>query len=194
VALEPDDHAAVHAEREVERYVDGDDEQDPLAGFSLRRGDLEEMIEVERDARRGRVGDEPHAREHEEERARDLVQRLDVPVGAVLRHELDERPGIPEIEHGEVHGDRSEQHPEPVLRGAEVRQVEREHDQADDRLHEDRHVPGRDVPRDGDDLPLAAGGPGALAVSAHAAPFRKSTTLTVSKTMVRSKNTERCLM
>ena len=41
-------------------------------------------------------------------------------VGAVLRHEFDQRAAVAEVEHREVHGDRPEQHPQPVLGRAEM--------------------------------------------------------------------------
>ena len=67
-------------------------------------------------------------------------------------------------------------------------------EKTDDGLDEDGEIAGRYVARDGDDLPLPPGSPRALSVRAHAAPLRNSTTFTVSNTMVRSKNTDRCWM
>src|SRR4029079_15303296 len=99
-----------------------------------------------------------------------------------------------EIEHGKMHRDRSEQHPEAVVGDPEMREVERQHHETDDGLGDDRQIPRRNVAGDGDDLSFAPRRPGAFAVAAHAAPLPKRTTLTVSNTIVRSKNTERCLM
>ena len=97
------------------------------------------------------------------------------------------------------------QHPQAVRVLAQVMQVERQHHQADEHLGGDGKVAGRDVAGDGRQRPPIVGRPlcrrgRRLARGrprrgvGHAAPFPNSTTLTVSKTMVRSKMTDRCLM
>src|SRR5262249_37793756 len=86
--------------------------------------------------------------EHHADGADDFVQRGVVTPGAVLRDEFDERAAVTEIEYTEEPGDRRRQGPEAVGGFSEVRDVERQHHQADEAVDEDRDVPRADVPCD----------------------------------------------
>ena len=196
VALEAVGDAAVDAEREVTRDVQPHDEQDPLADVRLFRRDREQVIQVERERDDDRVRHDPDRGEEIEHRARDLVERLAVALRAILGDELHGRAAVPQVEHGEMDGHAGRQHPQAVRLPSEMVQVEREHEQADAEVHEVRQIPRRDVPRDRRERPAVGRRPRRVAFDgqAHAAPFRNSTTFTVSNTIVRSKNTDRCLM
>src|SRR6185436_17801960 len=174
--------------------MDRNDERDPFAKFYLVGSQTEQVIEVERDDHCGAVGDEPGGGEDIKERARDFVQCARVTMRAVLRHELDQSAAKTEIQDRELNRDRAEQDPETVCRGAEVIEIERKHYHPGDGLGEYREVASGDVPGDGDDLSFLSGSPAPLRLDVHAAPLPNSTTFTVSNTIVRSKNTERCLM
>ena len=84
-----------------------------------------------------------------------------------------------------------------VRRHPEMRQVERQHDEAENGVDEVREVAGRDVVRD--DRHRAAvvspqpGGASLRRRRRHWAPLPKRMTFTVSKTIVRSKTSDRCL-
>jgi hypothetical protein len=110
------------------------------------------VIEVEGDADHDPVGEQPQPAEHEEQRAGDLVERARIALGAVLRDELDQAAAVAELQRREVHRQRAEEDPQAVLGGAEMRQVERQHDQPDRGLRRDRQVTGADVARDGGQL------------------------------------------
>ena len=83
------------------------------------------------------------------------------------------------------------QHPQTVGLGAQVVEIEGEGEKPDGQLSGDRQVARGDVAENRAERPILLRHPGRLA---HAAPLRKSTTLTVSNTIVRSKKTDRCLM
>ena len=114
-ALETAGDAAVDAEREVQRNMHADDEQDPLSRLGLLHRHVEDVVEVEREDSCDAVGQQSGGREDEEHGARDLVQRARVAARPVLRHELDDRAAVAQVEDGEVNRHRAEQHPEPVL-------------------------------------------------------------------------------
>ncbi len=156
VPLESADDATVDAEREIQRHVHADDHEDPLARLRLIRREMEERAEVKGDAEGDQIRDTAGRGEDEEQRARDLVQRSDIPVRAILRDELDQRPAVAEIEDREVHRDRGREHPQAVGRGSEMRDVERQHHQSRHDLDEEREITRRDVARYLDELGCAS--------------------------------------
>ena len=163
--------------------------------MNLVRRQLEQPSESECGRDGDQVGDDAECREDDERRAEDLVQRGEVTSRAVLRDELHERARIAEVEHRKIRGDRRRQHPQAVGRRAQVRHVEWQHDEAEDGFDADRHVPRRHVTRNGQRLAFCVvraqrNGNGV----AHCAPFLATMTLTVSRRIVRSNTSDRCLM
>ena len=137
VALESDDHAAIDREHETQRDVGADDQQQQAARGHLIGRELGDEVEVDGNHDHDQVGDRADARIDEREGAQDLVERARVPFRAVLRHEADERAAIAEIEHREIDGEGRRQHPQPVRRHAEMREVEGQHHDAENGVDDD---------------------------------------------------------
>ena len=132
VTLESDDHAAVDREHETQGDVGADDQQELTARGNLIGRELGDEVEVDGNHDDDQVGDHADGRVDEREGAQDFVERARIPFRAVLRHEADERSAVAEIEHREIDGEGRRQHPQPVRRHAEMREVERQHHDAED--------------------------------------------------------------
>ena len=146
VALEADDHAAVNADHEAQRDVGADDEEQRPARRRLLRREL-----VSSESRLNAMTQDQRIRHRadrgvdDRERAQNFVERPRIAPRPVLRDETHQRAAIAEVEHREIRGERRRQHPQPVRRHAEVREVERQHDEAEDGVDEVREVARRDV-------------------------------------------------
>ena len=103
VALEARDDPAKHAERKVQRDVTAMISRIHCARSRACSGViLNRCSRLKAISDHDQVGDHADRREHEEQRAGDLVERARVAVRAVLRHELDQRAAVAEIEHREI--------------------------------------------------------------------------------------------
>ncbi len=173
--LESVDDAAKRGEGEPERELEPDHQDDEPSGVPLTGGQMEQIPDVP-----GHDGDDRERHqaddgEDEEERARDLVDRVCVTLRPVVRDEPVEGRRITKVENREVRDDRRRQHPETVVGRAQMPRVERQHQKTEYQLDDDRHPARADV--EGDGPRLVAFGPHD---GSHLDPFAKSTTRTVS--------------
>ena len=164
------------------------------ARSDLVGGHVEQATELRGDDERHGERHDSDAREHHEHRAQDLVQRVALTPGPILRDELHERTAVPQIEDREVHRDRRGQRPQPVRQRPQVGDVEGHHQDTDRRIHADGDVASGQVARHQLERPVPGTPDTRLVRSAHCAPFPERITFTVSNTMVRSKKIDMCLM
>ena len=82
--MKPVDDAAEDREWKADREGQADQQDDELSRLPLVRGQVEEIAGFQATTADDRQRHQPDAREHEEQRARDLVDGLRIPPRAVV--------------------------------------------------------------------------------------------------------------
>ncbi len=191
--LEAIDDGAIDREGETCGELHRDQLQDEPAGARLRCVEVEERPQIPRDDDHDAEGDHAYGCEDEHQRAGKLADGRSLPARPVLRDEPFHGAAVPEVQHGEVGNHRRCQHPQPVVGGSQVPHVDGEHHEAEQDLDRQRDVAAGHV--QGDGAALVGLLPDHLGRGhvRHLAPLAKSTTFTVSKRIVRSNVSDRCL-